>query len=141
LKPATRAAPTGLSAAADWPNFKGRDMTRSKQTVDDFLAALPTPVQELASALRQIIRKAAPELTEGIKWGMPCYWGAGNVCAIMALKNHVNLAFFRGAELTDAQALLEGTGKGMRHIKIRYAKDIRKQAFVALVKEAARNDQ
>jgi hypothetical protein len=59
----------------------------------------------------------------------------------MVLKNHVNLAFLRGAELTEARELLEGTGKGMRHIKVRSPKDIRKQAFAALVKEAARNDQ
>lgn len=36
-----------------------------------------------------------------------------------AFKNHVNVGFFRGAELADANGLLEGSGKLMRHVKLR----------------------
>ena len=36
-----------------------------------------------------------------------------------AFKAHVNVGFFRGAELPDPHGLLEGTGKFMRHVKLR----------------------
>lgn len=38
-----------------------------------------------------------------------------------AFKAHVNVGFFRGAELPDPQGLLEGSGKFMRHVKLRPA--------------------
>ncbi len=38
---------------------------------------------------------------------------------VNAFKAHVNVGFFRGAELADPNGLLEGTGKLMRHVKVR----------------------
>jgi len=38
---------------------------------------------------------------------------------VNAFKAHVNVGFFRGAELADPDGLLEGTGKFMRHVKLR----------------------
>ncbi len=38
---------------------------------------------------------------------------------VNAFKAHVNVGFFRGAELPDPNGLLEGTGKFMRHVKLR----------------------
>jgi len=37
---------------------------------------------------------------------------------VNAFKAHVNVGFFRGAELTDPERLMEGTGKLMRHVKL-----------------------
>jgi hypothetical protein len=116
-------------------------VTQAEQTVDKYLAALPAAQQQIASSLREIIRKAAPKLEEGIKWNVPCYSGTGKVCAIIAYKNHVNLAFYQGSELTDKEGLLVGPGKGMRHIKVRTPKDIRKKAFALLIKAAAQLDR
>ena len=38
---------------------------------------------------------------------------------VNAFKDYVNVGFFRGAELSDASGLLEGTGRFMRHVKLR----------------------
>ncbi len=38
---------------------------------------------------------------------------------VNAFRGHVNVGFFRGAELPDANGLLEGTGRFMRHVKLR----------------------
>src|SRR5205085_8602359 len=38
---------------------------------------------------------------------------------VNAFKAHVNVGFFRGAEIADPNGLLEGTGKRMRHVKLR----------------------
>lgn len=42
---------------------------------------------------------------------------------VNAFKAHVNVGFFRGAELYDPEGLLEGTGKLMRHVKLRPGDD------------------
>jgi hypothetical protein len=55
----------------------------------------------------------------------------------VANKNHVNLGFPQGAEMVIQGHDLEGTGKGMRHIKIHALADIRKPAITRLVKAAA----
>ena len=54
-------------------------------------------------------------------------------CYISAQKKDVNLGFYYGAELPDPQGLLKGTGKLLRHIKIREAKDIQSPALRRLL--------
>ena len=52
---------------------------------------------------------------------------------VNAFKDHVNVGFFRGAELPDATGLLEGTGKFMRHVKLRPGQEIDDAALRKLV--------
>jgi hypothetical protein len=110
-------------------------------TVDDYLAALPAPQQEIVAALRELIHKVAPRLHEAIKWRNLFFCDKGDVCAIVAYRKHVNLGFAHGADLSDQEGLLEGTGKGIRHVKIGTVKDIRKGPIAALIKEAVKLDK
>ena len=57
-------------------------------------------------------------------------------CGIMPLKDSVSLYFLQGAKLPDPDGLLAGTGKGMRHVKIRDWKQIRPTANKKLVRAA-----
>jgi hypothetical protein len=56
------------------------------------------------------------------------------VANIMSFRDHVNLGFFMGARLKSRR--LEGTGKGLRHIKVRVAEDVDRKEFARLLKEA-----
>ena len=58
------------------------------------------------------------------------------ICYIGVIKDHVNLGFIRGSELADPQRILEGTGKQMRHIKIRNMSDLFRPAIRAYLQEA-----
>ncbi len=49
---------------------------------------------------------------------------------------HVNLGFYHGASLDDPAGLLEGTGKKLRHIKIRELADVGNAALVVLLVQA-----
>jgi hypothetical protein len=49
---------------------------------------------------------------------------------------HVNLGFYRGAALKDRAGLLEGSGRKLRHVKIRDAALVRDPAIAALLREA-----
>ena len=55
---------------------------------------------------------------------------------VNAFKAHVNVGFFRGAELSDPNALLEGTGKFMRHVKIRLGCEADATALMELINRA-----
>jgi hypothetical protein len=55
---------------------------------------------------------------------------------VNAFTAHVNVGFFRGAEIADPESLLEGTGKFMRHVKLRPEQDINATALTKLIETA-----
>jgi hypothetical protein len=55
---------------------------------------------------------------------------------VNAFKAHVNVGFFRGAEIADPKGLLEGTGKFMRHVKLRPGGDFDAPALTKLIDTA-----
>lgn len=58
---------------------------------------------------------------------------------VNVFKAHVNVGFFRGASLPDPAGLLEGTGKYMRHVKLRTGAEVDVSALRALIKAAHRD--
>jgi hypothetical protein len=58
---------------------------------------------------------------------------------VNAFKAHVNVGFFGGAELDDPAGLLEGTGKYMRHVKLRPDGEVDAAALGKLVTSAYRH--
>jgi len=55
---------------------------------------------------------------------------------VNAFKAHVNVGFFRGADISDPESLLEGTGKFMRHVKLRPERDVDGMALMKLIETA-----
>jgi hypothetical protein len=55
---------------------------------------------------------------------------------VNAFKDHVNVGFFRGAEIADPHGLLEGTGRFMRHVKLRPGCDFNAAALTKLIEVA-----
>ena len=55
---------------------------------------------------------------------------------VNAFKAHVNVGFFRGAEIADPDGLLKGTGKVMRHVKLRPDGDVDARALMELIESA-----
>ena len=50
--------------------------------------------------------------------------------------SHINVGFFRGAELDDPACILEGTGKFMRHVKIRPEAEVDEKALTEMIERA-----
>jgi hypothetical protein len=75
-----------------------------------------------AIALRwfEVLRACGEDVRELLHDGHPtaCV-GDAAFAYVNAFRAHVNIGFFRGAELADPHGLLEGTGKYMRHVKLR----------------------
>lgn len=55
---------------------------------------------------------------------------------VNAFRAHVDVGFFRGAEIADPARLLEGTGKFMRHVKLGPGRDVDAAALVKLIETA-----
>ena len=113
----------------------------TEKTVDAYIQSLPADKGEIVTALRALVRAAAPKASESIKWAQPVYEVSGPVVWIKAHKQHVNVGFWRGAELPDPQGLLEGDGDRMRHVKLTSLKDIKKGALTAFIKAAVKLNQ
>lgn len=97
-------------------------MIMAGQSVDAVVAALAPPARSTVAALRAAVRQAAPSLGEAVKWGNTCFID-GDGRALIGLiphRQHANLQIFNGARLIAAFPQLEGTGKGLRHLKCRY---------------------
>lgn len=113
-----------------------RSATAGPAEVDAYIAALDASIRPVAEAVRDLVRSAAPETRETLKWGYPCYVGNGDICSIMPAKGYVRLQFFQGIALSDPDRLLEGTGKGMRHVKVTGAESLPRDAIRTMVREA-----
>lgn len=55
---------------------------------------------------------------------------------VNVFRSHVNVGFFMGAELKDPMRLLEGSGRRMRHVKVRPGDDLNALALGALIDAA-----
>jgi hypothetical protein len=85
----------------------------------------------------EVIRDCGDDFRELLHDGHPtaCV-GDAAFAYVNAFKAHVNVGFFRGAELADPKHLLEGTGKFMRHVKLRPEKDVDATALMKLIDTA-----
>ncbi|HKQ26753.1 MAG TPA: DUF1801 domain-containing protein [Burkholderiales bacterium] len=84
-----------------------------------------------------VIRDRGSDVRELLHDGHPTACIADAAFAyVNAFKTHVNVGFFRGADLSDPNGLLEGTGKFMRHVKLRPESDINATALLKLVDTA-----
>jgi hypothetical protein len=92
--------------------------------VDTFLKGYPPPVRAIAVKARETILSVLPNATEKVYPGWKVIqYGAGdgmtNVFAVISpQKERINLGLTNGAGLPDPEGLLEGSGKGVRHIKL-----------------------
>lgn len=113
---------------------------RKDPRVDRLVSSYDAPHRAVGEALRAAIRRAAPELVETVWMGTPAYVGRKPVLYLAEYSDHVNLGFHRGALLRDPDHLLEGTGKGLRHVKVFRTGQARDPRLARLIREAAAQD-
>jgi hypothetical protein len=96
--------------------------------------------ERVAETVRTLVRALAPELRVERRWGNPWYVGNDLVFVIGAFTHHAAVEFWRGTSLKDPHHLLEGTGKNMRHAKLRSVEEATSPELVGLLREAIRLD-
>ncbi len=110
---------------------------------DDLLDITKEPLLPIILQLRKEILTIHSEANEVVRLGdRAATYGVGprkmieGYCYLMPHAKWVNLGFFRGAILPDPDKLLEGTGKLLRHVKIRDLKEVKKAGIRKLIKAA-----
>ena len=104
-------------------------------TVDEFIAAQPQ--RELLVALRELVRRIAPEAREEMKWRVPFYSHHGMLCCFeMSGRDAVVMCFCWGAELEDPDGILGGEWRRTRTITIRTLRDVRRRALADMLRRA-----
>jgi hypothetical protein len=71
-----------------------------------------------------------------------CPWacvGDAAFAYVNAFSAHINVGFLEGASLDDPASLLEGVGKRMRHVKVRWGEPADEAALTALISAAYRD--
>ncbi|MBS0028069.1 iron chaperone [Chitinophaga sp. 22321] len=58
-------------------------------TIDQYIAGFPEEIQQVLNQVRATIRKAAPDATEAISYGMPAFKQDGYLAYFAAYKNHI----------------------------------------------------
>jgi hypothetical protein len=94
----------------------------------------------IAQGWFEVIRNCGDDVRELLHDGHPTACVSDAAFAyVNVFKAHVNVGFFRGAEIADPEGLLEGTGKFMRHVKLRPERDVDVTVLMKLI-EAAYTD-
>lgn len=93
--------------------------------VDRWFDERPMALSAIARTWFDVMRNCGEDVRELLHDYHPtaCV-GEAAFADVNVFTNHVNVAFFRGAELDDPTGLLEGTGKFMRHVKLRPGEEV-----------------
>ena len=106
-------------------------------TIDAWMMEHPGELGALARHWFDVMRKRGGDVRELLHDGYPTACVADAAFAyVNVFKAHVNVGFFRGAELADPAGLLEGTGKFMRHVKLRPDREVNATELFKLVDAA-----
>ena len=80
--------------------------------------------KEIMEAIRKLIHETVPGVVEEYKWSRPVFKAQKDFAYLKTAKAYVTLGFFKYDKLSDPNNLLQGTGKDMRHIKLKSTADI-----------------
>lgn len=107
---------------------------RQNPVVTRWLRALPGELGAMAARWFAVMRGCGSNVRDLIHDGCPtaCVEGAG-FAYVATFTSHVNVGFFHGVDLADPAGLLEGTGRFMRHVKLRAGEPVDEAALAQLI--------
>ena len=125
----------GLTARVDLMRLSGA--AKRDPAVDTWLIDGPVELRSIAQKWFMHIRQSGEDVRELMHDGCPvaCVEDAP-FAYVNSFKSHVNVGFFYGALLEDPAGLLEGSGKRMRHVKLKAGLEINTAALRKLVDAA-----
>src|SRR4029453_317870 len=106
---------------------------RRDPAVDRWLAGEPIDLRSMARTWFAQMRQCGDDVEELMHDGCPvaCVEDAP-FGYVNTFKGHVNVGFFNGAALEDPAGLFEGSGKRMRHVKLKPGRELNPASFADL---------
>jgi hypothetical protein len=122
-----------------------RDVGYAKDPrVDDYIRALPEWQQDVCRRVRDLVHAADPEVEETIKRRVQPYFVLeGNICALLAAKNHVNVFLYDGAIVPDPEGIITGghDNKTARTVAYSEGEPINEPALTAMLRQIIANNR
>jgi hypothetical protein len=119
-------------------------MANTDPRVDAYIESLPEWQQAICTQVRQLVHAADPEVTETIKFtDRPYFVLKGNICALLAAKNHVNVFLYDGAIVPDPDGIITGghDNKTARTVSIRQNETLNARALKRMFKQIIANNR
>jgi hypothetical protein len=112
--------------------------------VDGYINALPGWQQAICRQVRDLVHAADPEVTETIKrTRQPYFVLRGNICALLAAKDHVNVFLYDGGIVPDPAGIITGghDNKTARTVAFREGEAINAAALTAMFRQIIANNR
>lgn len=113
------------------------------QKVDDYIHSLADWQQQICTQARRLIHQAEPNIKEEIKLtNRPYFTYNGNVCALLAAKNHVNIFIYDPIAPDPKNIINQGhANQTARSIQVAKGNFLDEQAFINLIKAVVSNNK
>ena len=112
--------------------------------IDDYIEALPDWQQSICREVRDMVHAADPKVVETIKrTDRPYFVLEGNICALLAAKDHVNVFLYDGAIVPDPEEIITGghDNTTARTVAVRQGESINAPALTAMFKQIIANNR
>jgi hypothetical protein len=112
--------------------------------VDAYIESLPEWQQAICREVRALVHAADPEVTETIKrTNLPYFVLEGNICALLAAKDHVNVFLYDGAIVPDPEGIVTGghDNKTARTVAVRRDEPLKRDALRAMLVQIIANNR
>ena len=112
--------------------------------VDAYIEALPDWQQAICRQVRELVHAADPEVAETIKRTVqPYLMLQGNICALLAAKDHVNVFLYDGGIVPDPEGIItSGHGnKTARTVAFKRGEAINVPALTAMLRQIIANNR
>ena len=117
---------------------------RTDPRVDSYIGALPDWQQATCQQVRDLVHAADREVTETIKFtNRPYFVLQGNICALLAAKDHVNVFLYDGAIVPDPEGIITAghDNSTARTVAVRRGETINAPALTAMFKQIIANNR
>jgi hypothetical protein len=118
--------------------------SRADPRVDAYIDALPDWQQAICREVRELVHAADPEVEETVKRRVQPYFVLqGNVCALLATKDHVNVFLYDGAIVPDPEGIITGghDNQTARTIALYRGDTLKRRAFSAMIAQIIANNR
>jgi hypothetical protein len=112
--------------------------------VDAYIAALPDWQQTICQRVRELVHAADPAVEETIKrTRQPYFVLQGNICALLAARDHVNIFLYDGAIVPDPEGIITAghDNKTARTVAVRKGETLNERALATMFKQIIANNR
>ena len=112
--------------------------------VDAYLDDLPAWQREIGGKIRDLVHSADPAVQETVKRNVQPYFVLdGNICALLAAKDHINVFLYDGAIVPDPEGIITAghDNKTARTVAIGEDGKINERALVAMFRQIIANNR